>query len=259
MSEAYRVRADFPLILVYHGVSRGLPRGRYEIRVSTLERQLEALLNRGFTPLSLDDAVQMLEGGAPRVPRCFTLTFDDGLGSFADNAIPVLERLGLLGAVTVFVVTAYCGLRNGWPGGEETERCMGWDEVKGLSMMGVRIASHGHGHLDLRGLPYDEVVDDVKTSTRLLNEHAIRSRYFSFPFGFFSDSAKEAVREAGYEVAFGVETGGRDEREIRRIPLYRGDGPFLFRLKTCGAYFPIRDPIARIFGRDGKAEKSGRS
>lgn len=91
-------------ILIYHRV---LPEADFMRSATTTVDQFEwqmALLAKHFNPLSLSEAVSLMDYGE-LPPRAVCVTFDDG---YADNetvALPVLTRLGI--PATIFVATGF--------------------------------------------------------------------------------------------------------------------------------------------------------
>ena len=68
---------------------------------------------------------------------------------------------------------------------------------------------------------YDRIVSDLSTSRRLLNH----TPYFSYPYGHFSETAKEALRRHGVKLAFIATDGsvkiGDDPLTLKRWDVYR--------------------------------------
>lgn len=245
---------SWPLIICYHHITSG-PSSRYSLSVTTFERHLVGLLRRGYHAVSLPDAL-----GADGPARSFTLTFDDGLASLAELALPVLERLDLVGATTAFVPTAYVGQRNAWRSAptaldrlrrraDPEAALMGWDDLAMLAERGARIESHGHGHLAMNALTYDAALAEASASRAALAEHGFESRYLALPFGWHSPECKRAIADAGFSAAFSVTGGGLDDFEVRRIPLYGTDGPAVRAIKLSGRYWSLFDAAATAVGR----------
>lgn len=248
---------DWPLVLAYHDIVKSGPT-HYAVASEAFERRLGRMLADGFTPLSLDEALSMgAFGSRPARAKTFTLTFDDGLRSFGRLAFPALARLGLVGAATVFVPTAFVGGGNDWRGRARDTRAesaepaalLDWDELDGLRRAGVSIQSHGHRHVPLHALSYDEALAEAATSRAELAGHGIDATVLALPYGWRSEACKEAIRDAGYEAALSVQWGGRDRFEIRRIPMYGTDGEAMMRLKLSGRFFAALDTGARLAGR----------
>ena len=251
---------EWPIILTFHHLSAG-ERSRYVLPAEAFEARLGAMLADGFTPLPLAEAVAAGPNGSRSAPeKTFHLTFDDGLSSFSTHAVPALVRLGLLGAATVFIPTAYVGGTNEWvahptplqrvvPWHDIAEPLMSWEEIARIRDLGVGVESHGHAHLPMPDLTYEAALDDVATAKRILGEHGFATRFIALPFGWRSEAAKRAIRDAGYEAGFAVKRGGRDELEIRRVPVYGTDSSWMRRLKLSGGYFRWLD----AFGLSGGA------
>ena len=99
--------ADTLAIFLFHGV---IERQRHEVRNYTV-KHLEAAdfrtvvgaaAERGM-PLSVDDAVDALEGRRDLPPNSFVVSFDDGFRNNLEVAAPILEELGV---PAVFYVTS---------------------------------------------------------------------------------------------------------------------------------------------------------
>jgi peptidoglycan/xylan/chitin deacetylase (PgdA/CDA1 family) len=251
---------DWPLILSFHHVGVA-GSSRYVVPVAALERQLGGMLERGFTPLSLEAALARGPFGSDDAePGTFTLTFDDGLGSFTELALPVLLRLGLVDAVTLFVPTGYVGGANGWidspttlqrlmPWSDVPERILTWDEIADVAAAGVSVQSHGHRHLAMQDLTYDAALADSLASKEALAAHGVIARYLALPYGWHSPDGERAVADAGFDAALSVKWGGRNRFEVRRIPVYGTDHAITRRLKLSGRYFQAFDTAARLAGK----------
>jgi len=257
-------RAEWPLVLAYHHLSQSQTT-RYVMTARAFERQLTRLLEAGLAPVSLETAV----ASGPFAPTptdkpCFSLTFDDGLMSFKTHALPVLERLGLVGATALFVPTRHVGGANEWRSEPSwaarlrrrtdlSEPLLGWDDLSELSSAGVTIGSHGHGHLPMQELGYERAKHEAEQSRSALLGHGLAGRYFAYPFGWLDAASKQAVRDAGFEAAFSVTHGGGDPFEIRRVPVYGTDTLPFDRLKTSGSFFAAYDATRRLAGKGDPA------
>ena len=90
---------------------------------------------------------------------------------------------------------------------------------------GVAFGSHGMTHRTLTGLPSETVMQEVGQSRdrleSILNEEICS---FAYPDGKFSASTSQAVKAAGYKVAFTTERGpvepGSDPYRVRRINIH---------------------------------------
>ncbi len=106
------------LVLCYHGVVPGdqkLDPFFYRIMVDCgeFDRQL-GILRRLFTPVSVLELLDSLEGRAELPDRAALVTFDDGYLNNLTQAVPILERHGIPALFNV--TTGYIGTRRMlWP------------------------------------------------------------------------------------------------------------------------------------------------
>ena len=103
--------AQRALVLGYHQVvddvrNAGPSIPAMVISTAMLERQLE-WVGRHFRFVSLDELGQRLESGRAGEPPLAAVTFDDGYRDVYEHAFPLLQRMGIPGAV--YVVTDFVG------------------------------------------------------------------------------------------------------------------------------------------------------
>lgn len=192
--------------------------------------------------------------GNPARPRV-ALTFDDGLLSVRDEALPRLAARGL--PASCFVVTDFVGRDNAWPGqpaGAPRMATLDWDALGALAQGGIRIENHTRTHPDLRGLSAAALADEIDAAGAEIERHLGRApRALAYPYGFYDDAVLAATRARGL---IGVTT---DMGWLRGEPRWR-----LPRLETCyidgarraaawgtrrlGAYLALRGAL-RAVGR----------
>lgn len=137
-------------------------------------------------------------------------------------------------------------------------RVLGWDALRKLASEGLSVCSHGNLHaLCTRLSPEDLAADLLTSKSRIESElgAAAPPPAFAYPAGALDAKAREAVRDAGYELAFGGPRG------INRLPL--GDPLKIMRMpvqRYATALFraQLRPSVARL-GRvliDGRARRS---
>ncbi|MBM4436502.1 MAG: polysaccharide deacetylase family protein [Actinobacteria bacterium] len=215
-------------ILTYH-----LTRTAAEFRA-----QLGALLQSGFTPVTLDHLVAAVEGWAFLPARPFVVTFDDGWAVQLDGALPVLVELGVPG--TFFVMPGF----NRYGQGHMTI-----DDFRVLRTAGMTVASHTVNHADLpallrenRGAAEAEVIE-----ARLILEREIDGvDYFAYPSGFFNDAVVEVVRAGAYRAAVSTIPGVLHTRD-RLMTLRR------VAVQAWWSAAQVRDAMQRAAGADGVA------
>ncbi len=163
-------------------------------------------------PMSLDDAVAMLDSDEPLDGRYFCVTFDDGYKSCVTNAVPVLVEQNVPGAF--FIPTAFVGTG----GGERNEALLGritaydrcltefltWDDCRDMVAAGMTIGSHSVTHPRLFELSRSGAEHELRASKRAIeDELGVECRHFSCPKGqpdvdFLSGRDPVLAAEVGY-------------------------------------------------------------
>lgn len=226
--ERVRRRGATAVVLYYHD----LPAARR----AAFGRQLDLLQRRMRI-------VDPLELSSTTWGAHVAITFDDGLVSFADNAVPELSARGIPSAV--FVPSAFLSRPPSWvTDGRfdlETERVMDVDRLRALPADLVRVGSHTASHPDLTRLTSDELTRELRESRETLE--AIRGQpvtALSFPFGSYSDAVVEACRQAGYERVYTTEPRpvplGSQCFVVDRVAADPSDWRLELRVKALGGY-----------------------
>jgi peptidoglycan/xylan/chitin deacetylase (PgdA/CDA1 family) len=232
-------------ILAYHSISGGppplcLPPARFGEHVSSL-------VDAGWSSLTLDDLLAgHARGGWPERRAMFT--FDDGLASFAREALPRLGRAGF--TATLFVVAGRIGGETDWPGwppGTPRERLLDAAALAEVAAAGVEIGAHAVSHRRLSTLGADAAEREVLDGRRRLEDLLSRPvRSFAYPFGEATPATARLVRER-FEAGFGIRlayASPRSRREaFERIDAYYlRSHPSLARLSSAAmrAYLAVR-------------------
>lgn len=231
------------LVLCYHAVSDTWPH-QLSVSPEALEPQLQALLRRGYRPVTAAEAV---EGDG----KLLHVTFDDAFTS-VQQALPVLERLGV--PATVFACTGYADdprplgvpeLADELHTHADELRTMSWGELRELDGRdGVEVEAHTISHPHLPALPEEELEEELTASKRRLEEELGRPcRFLAYPFGDCDDRVRAATRAAGYEAAFGLpgDPTGNDRFDVFRVGVWRRDSPRKVAFKSRPS---VRSPLA---------------
>lgn len=200
---------------------------------------VETLLETGTPILTLDDLLD------PATPHGVALTFDDGLASVHDAALPILRAFDA--PAHLFLPTAYVGQDNAWPGQPATAphyMTMTWDQIAALHDGGVRIESHTHRHPDLRPLSASQIAEEMETADQIITDRmGRRPRYFAYPYGLHDAAVRQ---EAGrrYRASFTTQLaylgGGDDPAQLPRLDSHYLRQPWLLRRLNHG---PVQDYI----------------
>lgn len=177
-------------ILLYHGVTES--GGPWDVTPARFRRQIE-WLSRTFDPLTLSEAVDRWRNGSlPSAPA--VVTFDDGLRSTIENALPILEDHDV--PATHYLVPGLFGESF------EGSRVMDREGVSELVARGHEIGAHTMTHPDLTavdpGIARREIAESREALAAITGEKPIT---FAYPYGAFDESVVRRTREAGYETA----------------------------------------------------------
>lgn len=255
------------VVFTYHHVSpaRG---GILSVTPETFEAHLAALLKKGYEPLFIHEAAQVIRGEREIRSPGVAITLDDG---YLDNYLygfDVLKKLGI--KATIFAVTSWVDAATERFGsrrpqtaplvhgeihelieeGRVEDAVFTWDEAEEMLSSGlVTVESHGHTHekgpeLSKRG----ELVGDLTLSRWLISERlGHRSGCICWPFGDYDSGCIEDAKSAGFDSAATVERGvnspGSDPFKIKRItakdagPGWALKSAFIFKSPFLGGLY----------------------
>ena len=222
-------RRGYCIILYYHAVAR-------ENRVR-FARQMDLLL-RWAKPVAANRTEICRPG-----ERCAAVTFDDGLESVVENALPELERRNI--PATLFIVAQSLGRPPIWmPASRDSlnaERVISVEQLRKLPSDLVVIGSHSLTHPNLNELELANARREICDSRTQLREILGRDvSLFSFPYGAFSEPLIQCCRDAGYERVFTtlptLALNAPGEFVSGRVTVEPTDWPLEFHLKILGAY-----------------------
>ena len=187
-------------------------------------------------------AVAQMESCRPG-ERCVAITFDDGLESVLENALPELRSRRI--PATVFIVAQSLGKSPIWmafdPQSTDPEKVISLQQLRNLPTDLVTIGSHSLTHPRLTELNESEARKEIFDSRAQLQNILKREIvFFSFPYGAFTDALVQCCREAGYDRVFTTLPHSActkpEEFVSGRIAVEPTDWPLEFHLKILGAY-----------------------
>lgn len=149
-----------------------------------LESLLDGIAGAGHRVVPLSELL-----AHPGVPDQVALTFDDGLASVVEEALPILARRDLVAAI--FVVTGYLGGDNQWPGQPSHAPrlpMMGWEELEALAEAGWEVGSHTVSHPDLTALSPDRADGELgEACATIRSKLGLNPVALAYPFGRAND------------------------------------------------------------------------
>jgi peptidoglycan/xylan/chitin deacetylase (PgdA/CDA1 family) len=199
-------------VLTFHGVDAS--GSVLSLAPETLRALLAGIRAAGHAIVPLRELLASAE------PNRVALSFDDGLASVAENALPVLREQGAV--ATLFLTTGHVGGHNDWAGQPSWApklAMLSWAQVEQLRAAGWEIQSHTRRHLDLRTLR-DEALEEELDGACDEIERRVGQRpdQLAFPYGCF-DARVLRVAQRHHRHCFTTELadlGSRDARELAR-------------------------------------------
>ncbi|MBL8628495.1 MAG: polysaccharide deacetylase family protein [Rhodospirillaceae bacterium] len=185
------------VVLMYHRFGEA----KYPTTNTTLA-QLDAhiayLRQNTFNVVPLSDIVQALKDRKPLTPKTIAITIDDAYKSVFTEAFPRFKKAGF--PFTVFVATEAVD--------KKYTDIMTWDDLRTLKAAGVSLEGHSHAHPHAPALSTDEVAQDLETmKARFKAELNIAPALYAHPYGEAGRADLEIVRKAGFDAAFGQNSG----------------------------------------------------
>ena len=211
-----------------------------------------ALRKRNLRGVSVRELLQAWNSGNSQ--GLIGITFDDGYKDFIYSALPILEQYGF--SATVFMVAGLLGRENDWEHWHEPrprmELLTGTDLCE-ISGRGVEIGAHSMSHPRLPELDPASLESEVNHS-RLLLSQVLDERVdgFCYPYGILDEASIQAVREAGYTYACGVNTQiDHSVYDLPRIPISEVDTPLRFAAKLTihSQYRTVKELYLRALGK----------
>jgi peptidoglycan/xylan/chitin deacetylase (PgdA/CDA1 family) len=226
------------LLLTYHAVEDG-PAPLY-VAPDVFRTHLDVLEQTGARTLTVAELADALR--ARRVPeRAVALTFDDGIASVVQVAVPLLVERGM--TATLFCVAGHLGGASDWPSQPRNRREFAHataPELRDCAGLGFEIGSHGLEHEPL-GTADGGVLERelAESKASLERELGVEVRSFAYPYGAASSAADAALRRAGYTAAcigsFGLAGPRADPFALPRIDVHYLRRPALLRRAHTGS------------------------
>ena len=188
-------------ILVYHYIRiANNPKDPLGWNLSVTPRnfqsQMDWLHTAGGHPVTMEQLMGALNGGAGLPLHPVVLTFDDGHDDFATVAAPILARNGFVGIN--YVVSGFLG----------RYAYMTAAQVQSVAAMGMVIGAHTVDHVNLNALSSQVAKTEIGASKAALEHllgHPVKD--FAYPYGYFNDSVASLVAQAGFRDSVTMNSG----------------------------------------------------
>ena len=172
-------------------------------------KQINLIKKNGFSFIDANNFEKSLLSNKNN--RKILLTIDDAFKSFYDQAWPILKKEKI--PFLLFVNTREVG-SNGY---------MSWNQIREISKEKfVHIGNHSHSHEYLVDKTDDEIRSDINLAISDFEKNLkYNSPFFSYPFGEYSNSFKNIIKNFGFKYAFGQHSGVVDKtKDFYELPRF---------------------------------------
>lgn len=240
--------ASVPILLYHHIADSGDP--STTASAALLEEHFQAILQAGYTPVSLSQLEEFVTSGTPLPERPVCITFDDGYTSNYTLAYPLLKKYNI--PATIFVVGIHVGKDTYRNTNIPITPHFGYLEAREMIASGlVDIQSHTYDlhrwaahetelpvRVNILRLPGESLEDyrkmlslDIHRSFATLEDGTGKpAKYFAYPGGRWSTESEEIIRACGAVMTFTTQTGAAqltvgDKSSLYTVPrnTVRGD------------------------------------
>lgn len=207
-------------VLTYHRVHSLPAVGQLDLIVDPANflAELAALHRAGFHTITQARLFDALYRGAALPHKPIIISVDDGYVDDVRTILPDLERFHMV--ATFFVITG----RITEPGFVDA------DQIRELDRAGMDVGDHTAHHVDLRLLTPSELRTETAGSRQVLDRvlgHPVY--FFAYPFGAYDPTVLDAVRAAGFTMAYttaaGTTEGTSAPLTMPRIHVGRSETP----------------------------------
>jgi peptidoglycan/xylan/chitin deacetylase (PgdA/CDA1 family) len=193
----YATKDSFSLpVLMYHHISDQKWDEPMYVSRDEFSRQIKYLRDNKYKFMSMEEVEEYKQHKRKFPRRAVAITFDDGYEDVYRNAYPILKENGANG--TVFVITSKL----------DEKGYLSRDQI--LEMQRSRVVkseSHTDNHLQLPKLNYDNQLRELTDSKDKLEKVlGTKVKYIAYPYGESNEDTQKAVRKAGYNMGFIVDS-----------------------------------------------------
>lgn len=231
-------------VLAYHKIDLPTPdvkiRGAYT-SPKRFRKQMSYLKRRGYKFFTAGELIKHYRENGSFPKKGIAVTFDDGWKDNYVHAFPVMRDLGI--KATIFLVPSVIGQTSDVivAEGEDAREHMSRENIIEMSNFGIEFGSHTLNHVHLHKADSETVEYEVAESKAQIENITQKScEVFAYPAGFFDDTAKKKVENAGYIAAFSTVYGSDENLDLyalNRVEILRRDRmPFRFAKKISSIF-----------------------
>jgi len=215
-----------------------------------LDAHIAELKNGDYTVLALGEIVSRLKSGKAFPYKSVGVSIDDAYRSVYTEGWPRFKKAGI--PFTLFVATD--------PVDRGLSRYMTWAQIREMAADPlVTIGSQTATHLHMNDNSMERNAADLEKSNARFEENlGYVPELIAYPYGEFSNTTIDAVKQAGFVAGFGQHSGafGSDD-DLYRLPRFAMNENYgdLGRLRTAASALPI--PVKDVIPQDTLVDPNG--
>ncbi len=187
-------------IIYYHSVDDSANNNELIISKGKFRSHMQYLKDMGYTTLTIDELYDYIKNNVKIPEKSVLISFDDGYRDNYTNAYPILKEFGY--KATIFVITDMV---------DNHDYYLTSAQIKEMSQNGIDIQSHTTNHKKLGESSKVEQLEALKNSKESLEKILNKKiEFIAYPYGNYNNNTIEAVKEAGYKMAFTTKEGWGD-------------------------------------------------
>ena len=188
-------------ILTYHDIvpADSEPGSNLEIKEDDFEEQMKYLHRNGYTTITPDEFYQWHAGKKEFPVKTVMITFDDGFRLVYELGYPIIKKYNM--AATLFCI----GKKSLGPTDEHSSNYVRKEDIEKVRKEYPRFVFESHTydmHETVNGVEpancftFDQIVTDCEKNKEM------DYKYLAYPWGKYSETMQEALKECGYKMAF---------------------------------------------------------
>ena len=207
-----------PVIPAVAPPPREIPILVYHKTPDNFASQLDSLLARGYSTISMAELADYLDGLTGIATKPVVITFDDGFSDQA-TAFYLLREKNM--KATFYIIVG--GEKSGWCIGamRRQQDCgdsyLGWDKIREMKQSGlIEIGAHTINHADLASLSAEEQAKEILDSKNTIEkELGGEVTSLAYPYGKYNQATLDIVAKSSLRSAVTTMSGSTQSAENR--------------------------------------------
>lgn len=183
-------------ILMYHSISAADTNNSLLVPPDMFRQQVKYLKEAGFTPMLLEDVVEVFSTGyVPKKP--VAITFDDGYADNYSEGYKILKEFDM--KATFFIITNNTDADGYY---------LSSDQLKEMKNAGMGIESHTSRHIEFPNIAREDKKAIIQEAIDALKDKVgVDSKFLCYPVGRYDEETMEVAEEMGVKAAVTTEGG----------------------------------------------------